>query len=59
MKYDPNRWTDQFFDALVLMVAASLLIRFAYDLLRPMVPVLVVLLILTGLYRLFFGQWRR
>jgi cell division protein FtsW (lipid II flippase) len=45
--------------ALMLLVGIAVVTRVSYELLAPMVPLLLVLVILSVIYALMFGRGRR
>lgn len=55
----PRGWRQQVFSGLVMVLAVALVARAAEWLLAPLVPTLLVLIGLLGLYSVLIGRWRR
>jgi hypothetical protein len=56
MQYNPEQWSGRLRDALILLIAVSVIARFAYSELRPVLPALIVALVLLALLRLLLRR---
>ena len=52
-------WVAKAMSAVVVILAVAVGARVAWELLTPLVPVLLVLVGLGVVYALMFGRWRR
>ena len=56
MKYEPDGWMKRGQAALLLLLAIAFGVHLAYELLAPLLPEVIVLVVLGVLYTLIFGR---
>ena len=55
----PGSWTGRVLAALVVLLLAAAVTRVAYELLVPVLPLVLVAVVLIGLYVIALGLFRR
>jgi len=56
MRFQSDGWVKRGLAALLLLLAIAFGVRLAYELLAPMLPEVIVLVVLGVLYTLIFGR---
>jgi hypothetical protein len=56
VKYEPDGWMKRGLAALLLLLAIAFGVHLAYELLAPLLPEVIVLVVLGVLYALIFGR---
>lgn len=59
MKFGSGGLMERAIGSLLVLVAIAWAVRFIYDLLSPIIPVLVVVCVLVIVFRLVHEFWRR
>lgn len=57
--FPPGGWGKRLLTPLLVIIAIAVAARVVYDLLAPVLPLVVALLMVGGFYLLTFGRWRR
>lgn len=57
--YRPGSLSRRITGVLLLVVGIAVAARVVYDLLAPLLPLAVALLVVSGLYLVTVGHWRR
>lgn len=57
--YQPGGWGKRLVHTLLLLLGLAVVARLIFDLLAPLLPLLIVLLILATAYLATTQQWRR
>ena len=55
----PGRWQSPVWSALTALLVAAVVARVTWELLRPMLPALLVAVVLVGVLRLAAGRYRQ
>ena len=56
--FQPGGWGRRLVATLLVVIAIAVAARVVYDLLSPLLPLAVALLVVGGLYLLTVGRWR-
>lgn len=57
--YQSGGWARRLLTTLFVILTIAVVARVVYDLLAPLLPLAVALLVVSGLYLVTTGRWRR